>query len=107
FTQHLLLPVREKLLDAAMGTRFGRRGHLTVLGGMLSYQQVLYPGDLQTAEGNNFDQRVAADSASRAAVVQQTEPIGSLRLGLVLGQRNLVWVKKRGLDSMRGQQDVP
>lgn len=107
FSQHLLLPLREKQFDVAFGTRFGGRGNLTVLGGLLSYQELTYPGEIQTAQGNNFDERMPIDSAGRAQVRSQQEQLGSIRVGVVLGQRNVWWAKKRGYDSMRGQQDVP
>lgn len=105
--QHVLLPVREKLFDVAMGTRFGKRGNLTVIGATLSYHELAYPGVPQLAEKGNFDTRVDVDSATAATLRQQNEQLGSIRVGLVLGQRNIWWVKKRGFDSMRGQQDVP
>ncbi|MGQ0562608.1 MAG: hypothetical protein ACT443_12130 [Gemmatimonadota bacterium] len=106
-SQHVLLPVREKLFDVAIGTRFGKRGNLTVLGAMLSYEELTYPGEVQVAEGDNFEDRTAVGSALAAQIQAQTEQLGSIRVGIVLGQRNVWWVKKRGFDSMRGQQDVP
>jgi hypothetical protein len=107
FTQHVLLPVREKLFDVGVGTRFGRRGNLTVIGAMLSYRELSYPGVVQLAENGDFDQRVPVDSATNAQIAPQTQQLGSIRIGVVFGQRNVRWVKKRGFDSMRGQQDVP
>ena len=105
--QHVLLPVREKLFDMAIGTRFGSRGNLTVLGAMLSYQELNYPGRVQLSEGIDFEDRVAVDSMTSDEIRSQTQELGSIRLGVVVGQRNIWWVKKRGFDSMRGQQDVP
>ena len=90
-----------------MGTRLGRRGSLTVLGGVLSYEEVTYPGALQLTEGRDYATRTPVDSTVVREVAPQTRELGSIRLGAVLGQRNVWWVKKRGLDSMRGQQDVP
>lgn len=105
--QHVLLPVREKLFDMAIGTRFGKRGNLTVIGAMLSYQELNYPGAVQLADGADFERRMAVDSTIATAILPQTQELGSIRVGVVLGQRNIWWAKKRGLDSMRGQQDVP
>jgi hypothetical protein len=106
-SQHVLLPVREKLFDVAVGTRFGNRGNLTVVGAVLSYQEVTYPGTVQLAEDTDFDDRTSVDSSMVAEIRPQTQQLGSIRTGLVLGQRNIWWVKKRGFDSFRGQQDVP
>lgn len=106
FSQHVLLPMRETLFDVGIGTRFGRRGNLTVVGATLSYQELSYPGSAQLALENDFDARTDVDSTTADILWRQTEPMGSIRAGLVLGQRNVWWKKKRGLDSMRGQQDV-
>lgn len=105
--EHVLQPVREKQFDMAVGTRFGDRGNLTVVGGMLTFQQLSYPGDPELAREGDFDDLTPVDSATYAALAPQSESLGSIRVGLVLGQRNVWWVKKRGFDSMRGQQDVP
>lgn len=107
FSHHLLLPLREKQFDVAVGTRFGGRANLTVVGGILSYQEVTYPGAIAVAQGDDFDARMPIDSALATLLRHQQEQLGSIRLGMVLGQRNVSWVKKRGFDSMRGQQDVP
>lgn len=106
-TEHLLLPVREKLFDVGLGVRIGQRGNLTTLGAMIAYEELTYPGVPQMAVGGNFDERVPADSAMVALLAGQTQQLGSIRVGLLLGQRNIWWVKRRGYDSMRGQQDIP
>ena len=106
-TEHLLLPVREKVFDVGLGLRIGERGNLTTLGVMFSYEELIYPGLPQVAVGGNFDERVPADSQMVAILAHQTQQLGSIRLGLLLGQRNIWWVKRRGYDSMRGQQDIP
>lgn len=106
-TQHVLQPVREKLFDVAIGTRFGQRGNLTVVGAMLSYQELIYPSGAQIAVANNFNSRAPVDSATAHQIAAQMEELGNIRVGMVFGQRNIWWVKKRGFDSMRGQQDVP
>jgi hypothetical protein len=105
--RHLLLPVRKKFVDVVVGTRFGKPGNLTSLGALVGYQQMRYLSDLQLAKENDFDKRVRADSADRAEVAQQAHPLTALRVGAVFGQRNVSWVKRRGLDVFRGQQDVP
>jgi hypothetical protein len=105
--QHLLLPVREKYFDVGLGVRLGDRGTLTVLGATISYGELTYPGLPQVTIGGSFDDRVPADSQSAALIRRQSEELGSIRFGLLIGQRNIWWVKRRGFDSMRGQQDIP
>ena len=106
-TLHLLLPVREKIFDVGLGLRLGERGNLTTLAAMISYEELTYPGVPQVVVGDNFDERVPADSLLASLLAQQTQQLGSIRFGLLLGQRNIWWVKRRGYDSLRGQQDIP
>ena len=106
-SQHLLVPVREKLFDVGLGVRLGKRGNLTVLGAMISYEELSYPVVPQIAVSNNFDNRVPADSATIAQLAGQNQPLGSIRFGAMLGQRNIWWIKRRGFDSLRGEQDIP
>jgi hypothetical protein len=104
---HLLLPVREKMFDVGLGLRIGGRGNLTVVGAVISYEELSYPGVPQITVGGDFDNRVDADSATTAQLTNQSEELGSIRFGALLGQRNIWWVKRRGYDSLRGQQDIP
>lgn len=106
-SEHLLLPVREKLFDVGLGVRFGERGNLTILGAMLSYEALTYPGEPQMTVGADFDNRVPAESTAISALGDQTDQLGAIRVGGLLGQRNVWWVKRRGYDSLRGQQDIP
>ena len=105
--EHLLVPVREKLFDVGLGVRLGDRGNLTVLGATIAYEELTYPGVPQMTVGNNFEERVPADSAHVAQLRTQTQQLGAIRFGVMLGQRNIWWVKRRGFDSLRGQQDIP
>ncbi|HUP89262.1 MAG TPA: hypothetical protein VM100_07930, partial [Longimicrobiales bacterium] len=106
-SQHILVPVRQKTFDVGIGARLGHRGNLTVIGAMLTYQELTFPGQPELADQGDFDERVPVDSALQRQLLIQREPLGNVRLGAVFGQRNVWWVKKRGYDAMRGQQDVP
>jgi hypothetical protein len=66
-----------------------------------------YPGGPEQTVGGSFDDRMPADSATVAVIARQSQQLGSIRVGALLGQRNIWWVKRRGFDSMRGQQDIP
>ena len=105
-TEHVLLPLREKNFDVALGTRFGHRGNLSSVGAVLSYNELSFTGPVEMALSGNFDERVPADSATTAEVASQMQPTAAIRVGVLFGQRYVRWVKKRGFDSMRGQQDV-
>jgi hypothetical protein len=105
-SEHLLLPVREKIFDAGLAVRIGQRGNLTVLGATMSFEELSYPGVAQMTVGDNFDERVPAESTLVAQLREQTDQLGAIRFGLMVGQRNIWWVKRRGFDSLRGQQDI-
>lgn len=105
--EHVLVPIREKLFDVGLGVRLGKRGNLTILGAMVSYEELTYPGVPQVAVRGNFDERVPADSQTIAELLPQSQQLGAIRFGAILGQRNIWWVKRRGFDSLRGQQDIP
>ena len=106
-TTRVLLPLRAKSFDVGLVRRFGDRGNLTLLGGALGFQSIDYPGDPQLTRGNRFEGGEPLDSAFAAAVASQSERINNIRLFLLLGQRNVTWVRRRGLDSPYGVHDVP
>lgn len=103
---HILIPLREKFFDLAVVRRIGARGNMALVGAGLSYQQLAYPGVPERAPAGDFDHRVPADSAEAAAVAPQMDEISNIRLSLLLGHRNVWWVERRGLESMRGLQDI-
>jgi hypothetical protein len=102
----ILVPVRDKFVDLALVRRIGRRGNNSLIGVGLSYHQLAYPGKIEVAPEGDFDNRTPADSAQIAAVTPQSEEIDNLRVSALLGHRNVSWVERRGLESLRGLQDV-
>ncbi|HKJ92983.1 MAG TPA: hypothetical protein VJ957_07435, partial [Longimicrobiales bacterium] len=107
--RHVLVPVRERAFSLAGVGRLGDVGHLTMFGGGFSFEDLAYPGGpggvSQTLSGN-YDRRTPADSAQRAEVAPLMTPRRSVRALLLLGQRNIFWVKRHGLDTFRGAEDV-
>jgi hypothetical protein len=103
---HVLLPLRDKAFDLAVVRRLGPTGNTGMLGMALGYQQLSYPGAVEVAATGDFDDRVVADSATEAAVRRQHSPRDNIRAYALLGHRTVHWVKRRGMDSMRGQEDV-
>jgi hypothetical protein len=103
---HVLLPVRDKRFDVAIVSRLGHRGNLTLFGAAITFNQLTYPGLPRIGRDGEIVTREPADTALVAPVLAQRDELSSIRLGLVLGQRNVWWVKRRGFDSMRGQQDI-
>ena len=103
---HVLQPVREKTFDAAVVRRFGQPGRLAILGGALTYQQLAYPGPPEIAPHGDYDEREPADDTTRLRLLPQSQALDNIRAFALLGYRTAFWVRRRGLDSMRGQEDV-
>ncbi len=103
---HVLLPFRDEIFDASVVRRLGERGRTLLLGGSLTVEQLTFPGLLQVAPAGNFDDRVPADSMQNAAVSPQRNERENVRLSVLFGYQDIEWVKRRGLDSMRGEQDL-
>ena len=105
-SDHLLVPLREKAFDMAIVRRTGRRGNSALVGAALTYQELSYPNRMQLAPEGNFDAREVAPDSLAGQVLRQRENLDNIRAFALIGQRNVWWVRKRGLDSMRGQEDV-
>jgi hypothetical protein len=103
---HVLLPLRDQSFDLAVIRRIGRRGNMALLGGALSYQQVSYPGTIEVSRRGDFDARTPAPDSLAAPVRRQRQPVDNIRAFGLVGHRNVWWVRRHGLDSMRGQEDV-
>ncbi len=102
----LLVPFRDDGVDVALVGRLGRPGNLTLFGGGVSFRNLSFPGEPDLVVDRNFDQRTPADSALLALVAGQVAPRDHVRAVLLLGQRNIWWIQRRGYDSLRGQQDI-
>lgn len=103
---HLLLPVREKFFGMGVMRRIGQEGSQGLLGAGFTFHELSYPGGIQLAPGGRYEDREPADSATAAAVERQARELNNIRASLLLGHRNIWWVKRRGLNSMQGEEDV-
>ncbi len=106
---HVLLPVRRESFDLAAMVRIGSPGNLTLIGAGFSFLDVGYPGGFgaMRIENEGEDGVVApVDSAAAAPAWNAATPIQDVHALILLGQRNIWWVKRRGLDSPRGVEDV-
>jgi len=104
----VLLPVRDKAFDLAAMARVGHPGALTLFGAAIGFQETSFPGagSAEVVRGKDFSDPGPADSALLAEIRPQTEPVENVRLMLLLGKRNVRWVRRHGFDSMRGVQDI-
>jgi hypothetical protein len=105
-TAHVLLPVREQAFDLTVLRRVGRRGNMVLAGAALSYQQTSYPGVIEVAADGDFDRREPAPDSVVRLILPQRGTLDNLRAFGLVGHRNVWWIRRQGLDSMRGQEDV-
>jgi hypothetical protein len=101
----VLLPLHEKVFDLTLVRRIGQKGSTTLFGTAISHQSLSFPGSALFVPDGRFEERTGSDSAD-ARVRPQTAALGSLRVFGIVGQRNIVWTKRTGLDAMRGEQDL-
>jgi hypothetical protein len=106
---HLLVPFLDDRWDLVVGGRVGEPGHLTVFGAGISRESVKFrdfPTDLELVRKGDFARTDPADAESVEAVRPQARARTANRINVFVGQRNLRFIQRRGLDAFRGIQDV-
>ena len=106
---HVLLPLTEQRLEVTAAGRLGRPGNLTVFGIGVSDESVdfpRFPALVRLTRGDDFDRTERATEEVTDALRPQTVHSGATRVNLLFGQRNVHFVQRRGLDALRGVQDV-
>ncbi len=103
------LPIQTRYAEATLGRRVGVPGNLTVLAGGMSWEDVRfdgYPGGVEVVSGFDFSVRDTADQATIDAIGPQVDPRKGAYLNLLAGKRRIRFLTRRGLDAVRGVQDV-
>ncbi len=103
------LPIETRYGELTLGRRLGTPGDLTVLGGGLSWEDVRFdrfPGEVEVVSGFDFSERIAADSATVETIRPQVSPRKGAYLNILAGKRNIRFMTRRGLDAIRGEQDI-
>lgn len=103
------LPIQTRYGELTLGKRFGTPGDLIVLGGGLSWEDVRFdrfPDGVEVVSGFNFSAGMAADSATIDAIRPQVGPRKGAYLNVLAGKRNIRFITRRGLDAIRGEQDI-
>ena len=103
------LPMETRSAGATLAARFGEPGAFTVLGASVLWRDVSFadfPGGVEVVPELDFGQRTEADSATIEAIRPQVVPRSATRAVLVAGSRRVRFVSRRGLDAVRGRQDV-
>jgi hypothetical protein len=106
---HLLLPFLDQRWDLAGGWRLGEPGNLFTVGIGVSREVIEFDDPFSSIElvrDQDYSQTVPADEGHIQEIQSQAESRKANRLSLFLGQRQLRFVQRRGLDALRGIQDV-
>lgn len=98
-----LFPVERTNWDAGLVRRFGRRGHLSLLGLAVAGERWAFPQDTL---GPVRDDEIPAEDLPGGGVVPGLAPVSATRLVLLAGQRRVTFDRRRGLDAVHGAEDV-
>ena len=108
-SRHVILPFFEEVFAVGLARRFGRPGRLTIFGLGLSRERISFddfPGKVEIEGGEEANDASAADPDLIERLAPQTVDLSMLRLSLLLGRRNLQFVRRARLDAIRAIQDV-
>lgn len=103
------LPFETRRAQATVGWRFGRPGDLTVLGGGISWEETRfddYPDGVMLVVDNDYAAGEVADPATANALAGQLRATSAARFNMLVGKRNIRFLTRRGLDAIRGAQDI-
>ncbi len=106
---HLLLPFVDHRWDLVVGGRLGEPGNLTVFGVGASRESIRFgrfPRGVEVVRGKRFSDTYPAGDRALISVGPQVVARSAARVNFFFGQRNLRFVPRRGLDALRGVQDV-
>lgn len=106
---YVLLPTRDRSASATIARRLGQPGDLSVIGLNLARETLNFPGypdDVEIVEGDGFDETETAPTDLAEALRAQTRFGAGTRISVLLGQRNIGFVQRTGLDALRGVQDI-
>ena len=103
------LPIQTRRAALTLGLRLGTPGDLTVVAAGLSWEDIRYenfPNDVTVVRGFDFSNPDTADATTVETLRPQVIPKKAARLNFVAGKRNIRFIQRRGLDAIRGEQDI-
>ena len=106
---HAILPMERRQAAATAGMRTGRAGDFTILAVGVSWEELSFgsfPGGVEVVPGLDFSLREAAGPETVALLRPQAVARSATRALLLLGKRKIRYETRRGLDAIRGEQDV-
>jgi hypothetical protein len=101
--------VDEKQFELTLAARRGSPGNLTTFGVGLFSATLDFPGfpeSVEVARAGDFADRVQAPPELAALAEGHTRHGAATRFNLLVGQRNLDWDQRAGLDAISGLQDI-
>lgn len=107
---HVVLPFEEERFEVTIAGRIGRPGNLTLLGIGVSREQLRFPdveNRVETVTNSNFGSPTAAPPEIVSEALRSTRATSTTRLNVMIGKRNIRFLREIGLDALRGVQDVP
>lgn len=106
---HVNLPMQSSRAATMLARRFGTPGDLTVVGAGVSWEDTSfddYPGGVTVVTGFDFSNPDTADAATAGVLDPHVNRRRAARLDFMAGKRNVGFVTRRGLDALRGNQDI-
>ena len=107
---HVVHPVREELSEVTVAGRLGRPGRLTILAIGVSQESVDFTDfdrGVEIIQDNDFSRPTPAPPELGARLIPQLRGYSTTRINFIVGQRNLRYERREGLDASRGVLDVP
>ncbi len=107
---HIVTPFLRKRGALTVAARLGQAGRLTILGLGISRDDLdftPFENGPEAVQNRDFANSVPAPPGLARIVSGQTRGSAVTRLSFTLGQRNLRFERRAGLDALRGVQDVP
>ena len=106
---HVLMPTEARRWELTGARRFGEPGNLSSVGIGIAHADVDprdFPESLEVIAGDDFGNPSPPDSEVVDEVSRQTFFTSGTRINVLLGQRNIRFIQRTGLDALRGVADL-
>ncbi|HCK90558.1 MAG TPA: hypothetical protein DHW54_05200, partial [Gemmatimonadetes bacterium] len=106
----VLLPLQEEWLEISFAMRFGRPGRLGLLGIGLSRDRVEFggfPNDVEVVLDNDFSNTSPGTDQLQTIIASQINASATTRINLMLGLRQIRYIRPARLDTHGEVIDVP
>ena len=106
----VLLPLQEEWLEISFATRFGEPGRLGLLGLGLSRDRIEFggfPNDVEVVLDNDFDNTFPGSDQPQEIISSQINSSATARINLMLGLRQIRYIRPARLDTHAEVIDVP